>query len=378
MNLLSLITPHQVRTYASAKGWARVSNAGEDIAVFNRPGSEYQLIVPMDQSCVDYARRIADVVLTLAELEPQTVSQIIGDLMMLESDVVRFRTVSPVAEKGVLPLDEGIRILEGAKKSLLAAACSVLSPVAFHPRMSRTEATQLLNACELGQTERGSFTIAIACPLRAVEQDQLLMEGMPPFTRRATKLLMQSAHRVVQAIESDQVPLLSQSSSDSPPLSTNLLDAILQMKPSDEKGFLSLSTSWASVLPERMETVLSKPVNFRREYFPIIEDIARKLRPSQEPMSSLFVGFVDTLNGAQGSDGEMQGETTISIFGEEENFKARADLNAKNYQTAIEAHRHAGYVKIQGVLHLGHRIHRITDITEFSLLKQDKQEMSRQ
>jgi hypothetical protein len=372
INLLCLVTPQQVRSYALAKGWKRVQNVNHGIALFTRPDSEYaQLIVPMEPSAIDYGKRIADIILTLREMEGRTIPEIISDVMMPDADIVRYRMISPIAEKGVLPLQEGIRILEGAKRSILAAACSVLSPVSFHPRMSRVEANQLLDACEMGQTERGSFTIAIACPLRAVEQNQLLMEGTPPFTRQTTKLLMQSAYKIIRAIESDEVPSLLKSDNDGILLSTNFLDAILQMQPSDEKGILSLSTSWASVLPEPRD-FLSNAVNFRREYFPIIEDVCRTLQPSQKPMTSLFVGFVDTLNGAQGPAGEMQGETTFSLFREEETFKARGDLNPRDYQTAIDAHRTAGFVKFRGLLHPGHRIQRVTDITEFELLERPR------
>jgi len=367
MGLLRLVTPQQVRSYALAKGWERIHKVNGQVALFHRPGSEFdQLIVPMEASAPDYARRIADVVMILMEVEHRALTEILGDLLLPDADIVRYRIMSPDAEKGTLPLQEGLRLLEGAKRSILAAACSVLAPVNYHPRMTRTEAVQLLDACELGQTERGSFTVAIACPLRAVEQDQLLVKGTSPFTRRTTTLLMRSARKLVSAIEADLVPTVYQSELGEPVLSANLLDALLRMQPQQDRSSLALSASWASVLPEPEDPAVPTTVNFRREYFPIIEDVCRKLRPSQEPTSSLFVGFVDALNGAPAEDGRMQGETTFLLMQhEEETIRARADLGPEDYQTAIDAHRHAGFVKFRGVLHLGHRIHRITDIGAF-------------
>src|SRR5205807_5516419 len=109
-----------------------------------------------------------------------------------------------------------------ARKALLAASCSAVQPQTFHPRLSRTEAEQLLQACRLGQTERGSFTAVIACPIDAVGPQALLPKLMPlfegqtgpvagagaepplvspePFTRRTTSLLMRSVARIVQGI----------------------------------------------------------------------------------------------------------------------------------------------------------------------------------
>ncbi len=40
-------------------------------------------------------------------------------------------------------LDHGINIFLGTKKAILAAACSVVQPQPFHPRLSQTEAEQL-------------------------------------------------------------------------------------------------------------------------------------------------------------------------------------------------------------------------------------------
>lgn len=77
-----------------------------------------------------------------------------------------------------------------------------------------------------------------------------------------------------------------------------------------------------------------------------------------------------TLNGQPGDDGRMQGETTLALLHDEEILKARADLNPEDYQKAVDAHRKAQPVKIWGVLHLGRRIHRVTDISGFSALQQ--------
>ena len=65
----------------------------------------------------------------------------------------------------------------------------------------------------------------------------------------------------------------------------------------------------------------------------------------------------------------MQGDTTISFLHEDEMRKAHIDLGPDDYQTAIKAHSTASAVKFKGVLHLGRRTHRITDIAEFASVK---------
>lgn len=369
--LTCLVTPKQVRSYARAKGWQRDEKVDGGIALFAHPAHEdEQLIVPMDASFDDYSRRIADVVFNLAGIEKRPAIQVLNDLLNTDADILRFQVSSLDAQSGSVPLQAGIRLLEGARRSLLAAACSAIAPVTYHPRMSRTEAVQLLDACRLGQTERGSFTAAIVCPLRAVEQEQSGSAGSEPFARRATGLLMDSANRLVRAIEADQVESVYEAHGDEPVISANLCDAILLMQPPEDRSSLVLSASWASILPPPADKKHASTVKFQHDYFPIVEDIYAKLRPSKEPTASLFVGQVDTLNGSAGDDGRMQGETTLSIMHEQEVVKTRADLQPDDYQTAIEAHRVAGPVKFKGVLHLGRRIHRITSVAEFEKMDQ--------
>ena len=366
--LLRLIKPQQVRGYALAKGWQRVPGVNGEIALFNRPDGEYdQLIVPMDDGLDDYAKRLREVVENLAEVESRPVSEVLNDLISPDADIVRYRMASPATARGTIPLVEGIRLLDGAKRSILAAGCSVVNPVDHHPRMSRIEAQQLLNACNLGQTERESYSVSISCALRAVEQDQPLLPGAEPFTRRAVTLLMKSLARVVHSIEADAVPSMFIDAPDEPVVSANLCDALLQMQPHEAESHLDVKVSWATTLPPTEP--LPDFVRIRYEYFPIIDDIAKKLRPALEPAASLFVGYIDTLSGEPGEDGRIVGEATVSVLHEEQAQLVRLTLSAEEWPIAHAALGVHGIVRFRGILHRGTRVHRIADIADFSRLE---------
>lgn len=366
--LAGQVSPQNARLYALAHGWQRLIGVDGGLALFNNPKEDLdQLLIPLQPTAPDYARRILDVAANLAEFEKRPAEEILTDLLLIGADVVRYRLTSPDTERGDLALEDGLRILEGAKRSLLAAACSVISPVPYHPRMSRTEATQLLDSCRLLQTEGGSFTVAIACPLRAVEQ-QPLFEANAPFARQTTELLMRSLTRLAMAIEADNVASVYEAEADWPVLSANLCDALLRMQLPDEKSQLNISVSWSGMRPPPTEPQTSRKVTFSHDYFPIIEDVYKKLRPTPTLAESLFVGFVDTLNGNLGAEGRMQGETRLVLVHEEEVIRARSYLGPDDYQKAVEAHRTARIVKFMGLLHLGRRVHRISNVGHFEIL----------
>ena len=247
-HLVVRIKPADARAYAAASGWVRVPARNGKAAVYNRPGSDLdQLLIPLDPDLSDYSKRMAEVVEGLAEHQDRPAAEVLNDLLISPSDVLRFRVDEPETEAGVVPLVQGIELLEGARRAILASACSVVQPQSFHPRLSRAEADQLLQACHLGQTERGSYTIVIACPLDAVGGESLTVGPMPlfevtedvemlaphlePFTRKTTGLLMRSIARIVSAVAADQVASLLEPTSDQPLLSANLCEALIMMQP---------------------------------------------------------------------------------------------------------------------------------------------------
>jgi hypothetical protein len=365
-DLLSSVSSQDVRAYSLATGWKRVDGGPGHLAVFRHPCSNLdQVIVPLDSSAPDYARRIAEAVEALATREDRPPQEVLNDLLQTASDVLRFRVTSLEATRGTLPLEEVVDLLRGAKQALLAAACSVLVPQRHHPRLSRAEAEQLLAACRFGQTERGSFAVAIACPIDAVDTP-LPRQNPAPFARETTQLLMRSAERILNSIQRDDEAAALQSNNSDPLISSNFCQALLEMQPPQDQSSLTISCTWAPILALPASAGTVRSVTFRNEHFPAIERIGKRLLPVGEPEHDLFVGYVDALNGFMGDTGEMQGEVTLLLLHESEPIRAKVDLGPRDYRTAAEAHMSGSAVSVRGSLHLGRRIHRLRDIGGFS------------
>ena len=130
--------------------------------------------MPLDPARDDYIRSMADVIIRLAARANLTPQRMLEDLLDSGCDLFRFRLDEQESLRGSVPLSQGISLLTSAERALRSSACSVIQPQPFHPRLSRSEAEQLVRACRMGQTERGSFTLKVACPLYAVEPNSLL------------------------------------------------------------------------------------------------------------------------------------------------------------------------------------------------------------
>jgi hypothetical protein len=391
--LVAQINPIDARRYAAASGWRRVPRVNGTIALYDDPASDLdQLIIPLDSGLSDYAQRMSEVVVKLASRQHREPSEILEDLLLPPSDVMRFRRIGPGTRAGDIDLEQGIALLTGARRAILSAGCSVIQPQSFHPRLSRAEAEQLVHSCRLGQTERGSFTAVIACPLDAVglepRDERPLFATLDetsaskldsansgeyhptPFTRQVTSLLMRSLARITHAVDQDREDDLHRSPPDQPPLSANLCEALLLMQPDGDRSSLAVTTTWARTLPPPPGAAPPSHVHLRQDYFPTIQRLAVSLRPKSTPQRSVFVGLVDLLDGDPDLSNRVSGDVQILILNhDKEKLQARVTLNPDDYHKAWEAHGTAGYVKFQGVLNMGGRNHRIVDVSGFDLLK---------
>jgi len=382
------VSPAEVRRYAITEGWQRVEGVNGMIALYQHPQSDLdQLIVPLDPRMDDYGRGMADVIARLAERSGLLPIQILDDLLDSPCDVLRFRLDEPDSRQGSIPLAQSISLLGAAERALLSAACSVIQPQTFHPRLSRAEAEQMVKACRVGQTERGSFVLKIACPLDSVDLETSVSMPTPlfknmtepepestphrvnkPFARKVTSLLMRSLGRIVTAIDSDKTDSLLVHRPGQPVLSANLCEALLAMQPTGDRSVLGIQTNWSRAFTPPPQHEVPRSVLLRTDVFPEIEKVAQALRPAKQPKMSNFIGLVDSLMGNPDPDRRVEGDVTFLLFDADETIKARATLNADAYHIAWQAHGAAGYVSLRGKLVRERRTHRIEEVSHCKLL----------
>jgi hypothetical protein len=362
---LSRLAPRDVQGYVRSRGWQQFKRTGH-LMVYNRPetGSLHQVMVPIDSTRPDFAERMLDAVERLASFESRPPSALVTDLLNYDADVLRYRVVSARAERGTLPLVQAIDLLAGAKQSLLAAAHSVIVRSRYHPKLSRSEGRQLLDACQLNQTEQTSFVVAISCPMRALDAYEAgILFDQIPFARHATTLLTRALWSLDDAIEEDRINSVVDQSE--PIVSANLCDALLKMRPLQDDGVLEFRPSWAPSTPIGAEPeLLADSITFSGDEFEAIEDVYRQLRPSEESRPKAWIGFVDELKGTETDGGAREGEVVFTIFDDDELVRAKATLTRQQYQMAYEFHNPARPLFIIGQLHRGPRVSRLTQIIQ--------------
>lgn len=365
--LTRMVSPRAMRNYAKGLGWKPVPSINGDIAVFHSPRSDlHQVLIPIDESFDDYGESVAEVVRKFAAFEQRPVSEILSHLLLPPADVIRFRETSPDSESGTLHLDQAVNVLEGARRTLLSLAHSAIRPQPYHRRLSRTEAEHFVRACRLGQTERGSFTVTVACPLD-VSPGALFADE--PLGRQVTFGLLSFLDALVKADDASTVDQLLDATRF-PFMSANLCDAMLMLRPDGERARLGIAVSWSKALASPQESFANHAFELRQENFEAIEYLAPKLRTAPVPQEQPIVGYVDVLRGQVNADGQMAGEVIFSIVLDGgELIRAKAELSDADYQVAGDAHLQHEPVYFRGLLLRGSRINRIENVGGFKRLQ---------
>lgn len=366
------VTPRSLVGYAQGLGWQAVPNGRRtDIVVYHRPDSRlHQVIIPTDTTLADYGEAVSEAVRKLAEFEERPAGEVLEHLLLPPADVLGFREVSPDAETGTLPFDHAVRLINGTRKLLLSVAHSVLVPQAAHPRLSRGEAEEFVNRCRLGQTDRGSFVVNVACPLDA--QLTLPGTGEEPFARRVTALLLETLEALSRAADEGVTDDLIDPSRHRG-ISANLCESLLMLRPAGDRASLSVSATWSrTLLPA--SRARGRSVELRQEAFAVAEALAPRLRAVPRPVTSRFYGFVEALMGQPtAGDPRPSGETRFRLFDQDEEFVARADLNADDHAVAVEAYRVGDLVSFRGILHRLPRLNCIENVTQFEQIHLDEE-----
>jgi hypothetical protein len=227
-------------------------------------------------------------------------------------DLVRFRVDEPEAERGSIPLLQGVSLVGAAKNALLSAACSVVQP---------------------------------------------------------QRLLMDSLGRISKAIDADATESLFVHDPAQPVISANLCEAILAMEPVGERSRLSVETSWSRAYAPPPESATPSRVSLRNDVFREIEIVARQLRPSNEPKIAQFIGLVDSLLGDPDAERRVSGDVILMLFDSEGTIKARATLGPDDYKVAWRAHGEARFVSLSGMLVGERRSYRVERIAHLRLLE---------
>ena len=369
------LSPTDLRDYAKSQGWQLLQEAVADgLYVLQNPAFERrQLVFPILTDAPDYVDAVGLAVRKLAELMGRPEAAVLAAVQEYKDDTLRFRVVDTRHESGYIPLSYAVSAINGAKELFLSAASTVLVPQMHHPRLSRAEALQLLDASRFRHTESGSFVLKVSSPVLAVEAIGGMFDESVPFVRQTTLTINRALYKLVHAVQADTLTQLVDEIKQAkmPEISSNLCKAIVAFQEQHDDFDLTVDFNWAGGLPLPPGLKVPSTIKVQKDYFSRIDEVRKELRNTeqQRKQEGVFMASVEHLSGDIGPDGHRSGEVILNLYQEEEVVKARTALNAAQYRQADEAHMTPGaYLRLKGKLHPGNQPRVLTDLSSFELI----------
>lgn len=365
------IASTDLRDLAKSLGWHQISAAVEhDLFVLESGRDERrQIVFPVNSEAPDYIDAMRLTLRKLSEIENIPVTKLLALVGELHDDVIDFRIVSARNEEQFIPLEYAVNAINGVKETLLAAASTVLRPQIHHPRLSRAEAVDLVGKSRFRQTEIGSFVMKVSTPVRSMDMPGRLY-GELPFVRQTTLAIGESVSKLITAIRSDTVNELveEQKRSATPVLSSNLCKALTSFQDTHNDVDLYLSFKWAASLGTPTNNVHA--IKIQKEYFSRIAFVSSELKQFDETVvEEIFFATVEDLLGDVGSDGRRAGIVILNLYKDSEQIRARAILDADNYQKAHVSHiTPNSLIRVKGHLGIGNQPRNLLDISVFDLI----------
>lgn len=374
MNVFQNISSIDIRDYAKSLGWQQVAEAlGDGLFVLNHPHHyRRQLVFPIDSAQPDYSDAVSIVLNKLAEIHQKSVNNIVAAIEEIKDDTLRFRIVDTRNEETFIPLSYAVSALNGAKELFLSAACTVLKPQIHHPRLSRSEALELIDKSKFRHTETGSFVIKVSAPVRAMELQGTLFEDDLPFIRQTTLVINNGLNKLVSAIQTDTLDTLIDTikSEPNPQISSNLCKAVTNFKEEHDDFDLYVNFTWAGSVGLLSNFAVQNQIKIQKDYFSRIDDVRRELKRSEaQKLEDVFMATVEHLSGEMGSDNQRSGEVILNLYKDSEVIRARIILDTEQYKMADTSHMTAdSYLKIKGKLYPGNQPRIFSEISSFELI----------
>ena len=346
---LQAVSPESLAAYARAAGWEKGENYGAHSDVY---AAEHlpEIILPRTQFLGDYASVVGRLIEIFAEVSERDELALYRDLMTANRDAVRVRAGG--VGGGNLSVNSGVDLISGSRDMLLAAACSLREPQPLYRAGANKEANDLLNRVLLGQTEQGSFVIALLIPIVPPPIPSLFPstdDHDAPIERQLTVRLIEALAAARKATESTVTGEEGAFTGVvEKGVSANLCEALHRLI--SPFPTLDVGVTWARTRPRKSAGSI---VRFANADAPILREAARSLREREPEPDVCLVGPVHRL---RRDEWDENGVVTMRAIVGRQWRSVKVYAKRTDYDLLTEAHRKKAHVAVTGDLERADRL----------------------
>ncbi|MEU2160397.1 hypothetical protein [Streptomyces sp. NPDC019208] len=342
-------------SYLSRAGWTRTRSGA--LAEIWQPMDDVKssVLVPRAADADDFERTVAILATEVARREQRLPEDVRRDIARQFLDVTDLRAEDDDISEGTISLQAGIGLFSAANHLMVSAAAATIHRQGYYgtsiPKAAHAHARRL----RLGQTRQGSYVVPIISSARFGATARY-EDGVPRlevesedsyFDRRVLATLSRSLETLSEmAMNRDRSPSRSEVlDSVGEGVSSELCSAVLEVIDKGKVDVFDVSFNWAPASPVPPD--LSNHVIFAREYAPILTEVRKELKESEEPSDTVLYGVIRRMSlKANEESGRVALETVVDGRRRSVSF----DLDLETYRRAAQYHGERRRVVVTGIL----------------------------
>lgn len=354
------IDPHGLKVpfmlrYLVHGGWKSYKHNNPNIYYLESPeaedGSFYSVVLPRSQSYSDFTERAYSALEQISQFEKKTIESVYERITRWDIDIFKTRISERNSGIDSIPLKLASEIVDNLKSLIGASAYSEIEPLKYFPKLGGA-AKEFTEHCHFGHTYRGSFGLAIECPIPGLEQlafDAYLQEK--PFERKVLERLAIGYSKLASAMSKDSIDPLLESYEYG--FNANMLESLVSIYEKLDMLSVDYEFEWTPELaPET--GVISDPFRFDGRAHEIAKVAAKELSREETSESTTVKSYIVSLKSEMPPTEEIQErfEHIVTLKWEKEKgvfVSVRVPLPADEYRKACDAHKTGRKIIVVGI-----------------------------
>ncbi len=347
--------------YLSDYKWVNDGKYNEVFTVWHRKEVEYidyEIVIPETREIRCLEKTLQEALSVLSSFYNKSVNSIIDDYYSISNDLIKFQIKSENTKNGLIPLNEGVRLIENTKEMLTSSFLATKKYKKNYIGPRPQTVNELLDKVELGQTEEGSFVLNIFLPNNFYEDETPQLIPEESFSRKALKILAEASKELVNKTntfnQTGDISVFDESFKLG--VSSNLCNSIIEISANGTND-VNIDIVFNNGL-EVDEVVES--VSFSKEAIPTIQRVADYYKKDLSEEDFEIIGYVTKLH--QEIE-EEDGEISLSCLLDGKLKKVKMVLNEEQYLIAQEAHKNKKLLVCKGTLNMFDRSTVLSKVT---------------
>jgi hypothetical protein len=327
----------QFASFVTLLGWSKDSEYGEIFTVWHKSQDEHdenEIVLPKTREIKKLEQTLIDALSNMSAYYKKDIDEIINEYLNKKNDKLKFQIKSEMTKNGLIPLSEGVRLIENSKELIVSSVMATRRKKKNYIGQRPDFINELLDKVEMGQTEEGSYIINLFVPNSIYSDDDLPLIEEESFSRRAVNNLQIAAKEIIKLVDDyiTNEDLAVFDDGVDKYISSNMCYAIAEMS-SDGKSDISIIVEKSNGLERDKEI---NEVKIAKEKVPIIRLFGDYYRKKLIEEDYEIKGIVTKLHQ---EPGQLGGEISLTAIIDDKLKRIKIMLDELNYVIAIQAHR---------------------------------------